>query len=144
MTTEADVQRTIIEALVFDGWLVLRINQGGATYVQDGFDLEKGEIKKRYVTFTRWQTLGQEPTGKGIADVLVMKGGLDINRDMGYMDGHVGPRILAIEVKAPGKKANVSQAQADFLAAIEEHGGTAIVADCLEDVAPYLDRVEVQ
>ena len=167
MPTEAQVQAAIIEALVFDGWLVIRVNQGG---MQDKRLNAVGQMtSKRYVRFAFWQMLGQPATDKGISDLLAMKAGLDINRDMGYMDGRVGPIILAIEVKAPGKKAKLSRAliaplesehreltkwfeklddreknQTRFLWSVIDHGGIAIVADCLEDVAPYLDRAEVQ
>lgn len=126
--SESDIQTAIIEALVYDGWLVLRINQGG---------MFVGQREDRYVTFARWQALGQPVTGKGISDILAFKA-----ESCPYDSFPSG--VLAIEVKAPGKKFNTSEHQQAFLDAIAEHGGIAIVADCLEDVAPYLDSVEVQ
>ena len=129
MTSEADIQRAIIEALVYDGWLVLRINQGARQ--------EMG----RYVPFSYWSATGYgHHIDKGASDLLAIKA----RPATGPLCEHDYVAVLAIEVKAPGKKANVSHEQTHFLAAVEEHGGIAIVADCLEDVAPFLNRVEVQ
>ncbi len=160
--TESQVQAAIIEALVFDGWLILRINQGGAYSITDA--LEVTEPKKRYITFARWQALGIEPTDKGIADVIAVKD-IKVSIQWPGPNHYIFPRFLAIEVKATGKKAKLQAAldedlgedgplfqklnerekgQARYLFAVREHGGIALVADCLEDVAPYLDRVEVQ
>ena len=80
MTSEADIQRAIIEALLFDGWMVLRINQGGAYAITDA--LEVTSPKKRYITFANWQMLGQEQTDKGICDILAVK-----PVDYGYFTG---------------------------------------------------------
>lgn len=41
---------------------------------------------------------------------------------------------LAIEVKAAGKKKNVTAHQQDFLDTINSCGGIAVVVDCQEDV----------
>ena len=160
MTSEADVQRAIIEALVFDGWLVTRVNQGGAYSITDA--LEVTNPKKRYITFARWQVLGQEPTDKGISDLSAMKARKSFNPNC---PDHDNLWILGIETKATGKAAKLQavldedlgedgvlfqklpereKGQARFLFAFREHGGIAIVADSLEDIQPYLDRVEVQ
>ena len=134
MPSEADVQRTIIDALLWDGWMFLRINQGGMFI---------GQRKERYVKFAWWQHLNIDPQDSGIADVIALK----LSTKKGnYTTGTIPMifRLLAIEVKAPGRKSKVTHAQARFLAAIKDHGGIAIVADCLEDVEPYLDRVAAQ
>ncbi len=152
--SEKDVQGAIVMALLFDKWLVLRINQGGM-YGETTCPVchgvrgractqcnGAGIIASRYVRYAWWQALGMDPQDSGISDVIAMK----LSTKKGnYTTGTIPMvfRLLAIEVKAPGKKTNVSHAQAHFLAAIEKHGGIAIVADDLSDVAPYLDRVEV-
>ena len=121
--TEADVQRAIIEALLYDGWMILRVNQGARN---DG----------QYVRFAWWQCLGTDQQDSGISDVIALK---NVEYGGGYFK-----RLLAVEVKAPGKKKNVTAKQQAFLDAVEEHGGISIVADCLEDIEPYLERTEVQ
>ncbi len=125
MTSEANIQRAIVEALIWDGWLILRINQGARS--EDG----------RYVRFAMWQALGIDQQDSGISDIIAIK-----DRRTAWFN----PRrtMLAIEVKAPGKKANVTDNQQAFLDAITEHGGISIVADSLEDIQPYLDRAKVQ
>ncbi len=132
MPSEKDIQRVIVEALVWDGWLILRINQGGRHVPVDVL----GGTGPRYVRFAYWQALGIDQQDSGISDVIAIK----IRHDLGGL----AAVILAIEVKAPGKKANVTDKQQAFLDAIEEHGGIAIVADSLEDIEPYLDRAEAQ
>ena len=59
------------------------------------------------------QGLGSQP---GIADIL------------GCYDG----RLLAIEIKAPGKRIKPGSHQALFLEAVRQNGGIAIVADSVE------------
>ena len=147
MPTEKDIQRSIIEALVWDGWLILRINQGGRHVPVDVL----GGTGPRYVRFAYWQALGIDQQDSGISDVIAMKlklTGERIHHHPATMDEWIGlemyPVFLAIECKAPGKKANVTDKQQAFLDAIEEHGGTAVVADSLEDIEPYLDRAEAQ
>ena len=115
--SEADIQRTIVHALMRDGWLILRVNQG-ARHEDD-----------RYVSFARWTTQDHGTQDSGIADLLAVK---------------PGRRPLAIECKAPGKERNVSEAQLLFLNAWVQGGGEAVVASSLEDLAEFLDRVVVQ
>ncbi len=127
---EKDVQKAIVEALIWDVWMILRINQGGR---HDG---------DRYIRFATWQALGIDQQDSGISDVIAMK---DIDYTYtGDTGEHRVRTVLAIEVKAPGKKGNVTDKQRAFLDSFEEHGGIAIVADSLEDIEPYLDRVEAQ
>ncbi len=148
MPSEADIQKAIVEALIWDGWMILRINQGGRHNLYpntpDGYvGINK---KNRYIRFAYWQTLGIDQQDSGISDVIAMKETLFGKRD--NEDDSVETiylfQLLAIEVKAPGKKSNVTDKQRAFLYAIEEHGGIAIVADSLEDIEPYLDRVIAQ
>ena len=137
MPSESDIQAAIFEALVFDGWLVLRINQGG---------MFVGQREDRYVKFAFWQVLGIEPADKGISDILAVKW-FATHTNLNEFDHRPIPRFLAIEVKASGRKNKagaVTAPQLSFLQAVNEHGGIGIVADCLEDVAPYLDNMEVQ
>ena len=133
MTSERDVQRAIVEALVWDGWLIIRVNQGGRHEDETG----------RYVRFAFWQELGMNQQDSGISDVIAVK---YITDGLQYLIGKENPKcvLLAIECKAPGKKKNVTVKQQAFLDAVTEHGGIAIVADCLEDVTPYLERAKVQ
>ena len=134
---EKQVQAAIVEALIWDGWMILRINQGAVKY-QDGIDGETGTIKERYVRFATWQALGIDRQDSGISDVIAIKA----RPVLVLSDGtEFAPILLAIEVKAPGKKGNVTAKQQAFLDAIEEHGGISIIADDLSDVLPYLDRV---
>ncbi len=170
MPSEADIQRTIIEALVWDGWLILRVNQGART----GFAYQcshcgyHGDEFAGYVRFAWWQALGMDPQDKGISDVIALK----LSTKKGnYTTGTIPMvfRLLAIEVKAPGQGDKLARAlvapleaahrettkwfakldkreknQARFLFEFQDHGGIAIVADDLSDVAPYLDRIEEQ
>ncbi len=154
MPSEANIQKAIVEALIWDGWMILRINQGGRR--DDWYDNITGKeihiklpgilpTKTRYVRFAYWQALGIDQQDSGISDVIAIKS----RRTQTY--NHQGRPIMidisvniAIEVKAPGKKANVTDKQQAFLDAIEEHGGIAIVADSLEDIEPYLDRAIAQ
>ena len=143
MTSEKDVQRAIVEALVWDGWLILRINQGGMKR-RTRFNSETGyELPPRYVRFAYWQALGIDQQSSGISDVLAMKTTTEWYHDE---DGNAVYQfiVLAIECKAPGKKGNVTANQQAFLDAIEAHGGIALVADSLEDIEPYLDRAIAQ
>ncbi len=166
MPSEANIQGAIIEALVWDGWMILRVNQGART----GFAYQcshcgyHGDEYAGYVRFAWWQHLNIDPQDKGISDILALK---KSNNPI-FDDCWVG-RLLAIEVKAPGKGDKLARAlvaplevgnreitpwfpmldkreknQARFLWSIQDHGGIAIVADDLSDVAPYLDRIEVE
>ena len=72
------------------------------------------------------------------------RGGESVDGVMTWDKKFVYAQLLAIECKAPGRKSKVTANQQAFLDAVQEHGGISIVADCLEDVQPYLDRAEVQ
>ena len=111
---ESDIQRAIIDALVLDGWLVVRVNSGGATF-GDG----------RYVRFVRWVALGFEESDAGVADVLAFKDG----------------KGLLVEVKATGGKVRPSQSR--FSSAAEQAGAVYVVAGSIDDLQPYLDRLEI-
>ena len=137
MASEKQVQAAIVEALLWDGWLILRINQGGR---HEQYNDLGGIQRKRYIRFAFWQILGMDAQDSGFSDVIAMK----VVRAEDEIISVTGPMILAVECKAPGKKKNVTAKQQAFLDAITEHGGIAIVADCLKDIEPYLDRVEAQ
>ena len=141
MPSEKDVQRAIVEALVWDGWLILRINQGGMER-RTRVNSETGyELPPRYIRFAYWQALGIDQQASGISDVIAVKA----RPVLVLTDGtEFALMLLAIECKAPGKKAKVTDKQQAFLDAIEEHGGIAVVADSLEDIEPYLDRAKAQ
>lgn len=107
---EKHVQDAICEYLIYQGFLVLRINSGAA----------QGEYKgvKRLIRFVWWWALGIAKKSAGVSDVLALRDG----------------RLFAIEVKRPGKANNTSEAQDEFLAAVNRHGGVGIVADSVDVV----------
>jgi hypothetical protein len=109
------VQDRIFTYLVSEGALVLRINSGAA--IHDG----PGEAR-RFVRFATWQILGRVLALAGVSDILACYRG----------------RFVAVEVKAPGKGGNVSDAQRAFLEAVKRAGGVAIVADDVAAVADCL------
>ena len=170
MPSEKDVQNAIVEALVLDGWLVIRPNGGGMS-------VKNRDGSNRYVRFSYWQHLGIDQQDSGISDVIADK---QVDEVLYIQDGITGEFVpydkkvcihLAIKCKAPGKKARCpiclgygtyfevvchkchgekviskkkkpTAKQQAFLDAVTEHGGIAIIADDLSDVLPYLDRVE--
>lgn len=72
----------------------------------------------------RWTTSGQ---GAGISDRIgVLPGG----------------RMICVELKAPGKKRTITEAQYLFLANVIKRGGCGVVADCVEDVATALNHTQ--
>ena len=102
---EADIQKTILEYLQ---WQVpgyfFRQNTGASVSEYKG--------KKRFIRYRV----------AGMSDILGI-----------WHDKPQGIGIfIAIEVKKPGKKATVLQQE--FIDKINNFGGRAIVADCLEDV----------
>lgn len=54
--TEAEIQKRIFEFLVYQGFLVLRVNSG----------------RKRQIAFVRWQALGFEAQTTGVSDLLAL------------------------------------------------------------------------
>ncbi len=161
--SEKDVQNAIVEALLFDGWLVIRQNSGGMT-------AKNRDGSKRYIRFSFWQVLGLDPQDSGIGDVIAMKITQWISPILETWGGiqqevREVPQLLAVECKAPGKKAKLQavldedlgeagplfqklskreKGQARFLFAVREHGGIAVVADNIIDIEPYLERAKVQ
>jgi hypothetical protein len=73
---------------------------------------------------SKWTISGQ---GSGIADRLAW-----------LPDG----KFIAIELKAPGKKKTVSDAQYAFLQSLISRGHKACVADCVEDVKLALSQTQ--
>jgi len=115
--SENDVKNAIIDYLLYRGALVLRINSGAAIG-----DADNG--KRRFLSFVRWFVPGltRDEQGRGVSDIL------------GLWQG----RWLAIETKAPGKRDNVTAAQARFLEEVRARGGIGIVAESIDDVAGVL------
>ena len=58
------------------------------------------------------------------------------------MVGKTLGQFVAIETKAPGKKANTTANQKRNLKAIADHAGVAVVADCVDDVSAALAAVK--
>jgi hypothetical protein len=110
------VQEAIFDWLVMQKYLAIRINSGAMAF--DG----KGSQARRFVRFVSWKILGQVLKSAGVSDILACCNG----------------RFVAIEVKAPGKKGNLSQAQDIFLMAVRRCGGLAIVAESIDDVSEVL------
>lgn len=118
-TPENEVKRAILEYLLYNRWLVLRINSGGVTGEHNG--------KKRFVRFCYWQHLGTDESSAGISDILAIKEGFP---------------ALCVECKAPGKLAAVSVAQDRFLAAWRQSGGVSLVCESVEDLVYGLRATE--
>jgi Holliday junction resolvase len=112
--SEAEIQRAIIDTLRWDGWLVIRVNQGAMKRDND------------LIRFAYWSAPGQDETHAGISDVIAFKDNMP---------------DLIVEVKVPGKRPTA--AQAAFLEACREAGKVGIVATSVDDLAPWLERVTV-
>lgn len=113
--TESELQAAIIETLLYDGWLVLRVNQGAMRRDSD------------LIRFAYWQVLSEPERHAGISDVMAFKDDMP---------------ALFIEVKLPGKQPTPDQAR--FLAECRKAGKIGLVASSVDDLAPYLERVTVQ
>lgn len=114
--SENDIRNACAEWLIYDGWLVLRINSGAAT-VKD----EKG--KRRWMWFTKWMALGEGTQTAGVSDLLCLK---------------PSQPPLVVEAKVPGN--TPTEAQRRFMAQWEAHGGKAVVAYSIEDVERVLSE----
>jgi hypothetical protein len=79
------------------------------------------------IWFYFWQCIGHILRSRGVSDLIGCT-----------PDG----RFFAIECKAPGKADDTSQAQEDFLQAVRERGGLALVADDVGIVAEIIENVE--
>jgi hypothetical protein len=117
--SENDVKLACIEYLWRLNWLVLRVNQGAVTQE------DKQTGKRRHVKFATWYALGNDPLSAGISDILALD---------------PSGRLWAVECKAPGKLANVSEAQGKFLAAVAARGGVAIVIDDFDTLVEEIKK----
>lgn len=113
---ESGVIAAVFEYLVWYGAIVIRVNSGA-------IKPEDQNGKTRWVAFYRWQVLGDDEHIDGISDIVAL-----------LPDG----KLLICECKAPGKKGNVSEAQARFMAAARMRGAVVCVATCVEDVMQAL------
>lgn len=113
--TESDIQKAIVDALVWDGWLIMRLNSG-AMQPDDG---------ARYVPFVTWAAIGAGPHTAGAPDLIAARDG----------------RVAFIECKT--RKGRLRDMQRDFAGACEHVGAEYIVARDLSDVAHLLTRVEL-
>lgn len=119
MSNEASVLKAVFEYLVYRHALVIRVNSGATQQPGDA----NGD--SRFVVFYRWQVLGDDEHIAGVSDVLALLNG----------------KLIAVECKAPGKKANVSAAQRRFLDEVESRGGLAIVAESIDDLTEALQLI---
>jgi hypothetical protein len=120
--SEKAVQNAVFHWLVMHQHLAIRINSGAMVFAGE----QSGGQVRRFVRFATWQVVGQALTWAGVSDILACCYG----------------RFTAIEIKAPDKKDNLSEAQQIFLAAVQRCGGLAIVADCIEDVERAIGPVK--
>jgi hypothetical protein len=110
--TESDLQKQIIELLEFQGFLVMRINQG--------MDRRGG----RPVFYAYWTTKDHETMTEGIADVIAFRA--------------PSGRVLALEVKQPGEKARI--AQKEFLQRVNLGGGIGRVVDSIDSAQSAINE----
>jgi hypothetical protein len=108
--SENEIRNACAEWLLYHGWLVLRINSGAAVS-------ENAAGKVRFVSFSKWQVLGDDVHTDGISDLLAI---------------HPDYPPLVIEAKMKGN--HPTPAQLRFMAAWEAAGGRAIVARGIGDI----------
>ena len=114
---EAAIQQQVIDLLVAAGWLVLRINSGGAVL--------GGEDNARFVRFVSWQCAGYGKEDSGVPDLVAFKNG----------------SFLFLETKtATGR---VRESQRRFAAAASSTGNEVAFVRSVEDVALFLENVEL-
>lgn len=113
--SEADVQRAVLDYLIWAGAIVIRVNSGAARP-------ERADGSRGYVPYNRWQALGLDEQTAGISDVLALLGNV----------------FLAIEVKRPGKTA--TPAQLRFLAEWTARGGVGVVVDDVQQLIDILEK----
>jgi len=114
--TEADVLRACFEYLLYIGALVLRVNSGAVQPESDGG-------KARFVSFYKWQILGDDQHIAGVSDLVALVEG----------------KLICVEVKRPGKLQNVTDDQMRFLAAVKARGGIGLVVDSLDKLISELE-----
>lgn len=118
--TETQLVNAIQQALLADGYLVIRINSGAITMRN-----KESEIG-RYVRFVSWSSPEIYKSIAGAADILAFN---QNNR-------------LAIEAKLPTKKPTAKQQL--FLTEWEKAGGTSLVVTNITQLEPYLTRLHFQ
>jgi hypothetical protein len=124
--TGAQIQATIHDLLFYDGWIVLRVNQGGSEFKDESTG------KKRFVRFGFWSMIGHDyQRSDGISDLMAFK-----------VIDRCGV-LLAIEVKGRGD--TMRAGQVDFLEAAAAAGAIPIVARDATAVDEWIsERVMVQ
>jgi hypothetical protein len=118
--SENEIRNSCADFLLYHGFLVLRINSGAAMATGDS-----GKV--RYVSFSKWSVLGDDPQTAGISDLLAFKAG---------PGGSI--TALAIECKMPGN--TPTEAQVKFMAAWEAVGGVSVVARSVDDLEAVVDE----
>jgi hypothetical protein len=112
--SEGQVQRAVIDYLVAQGFLVIRVNQG-AMSVKDN----PGK-KPRFVRMAYWLAQGQDEKMSGVSDILAQ-------------DPWVG-LLWGIECKSPKRKGKTTQGQSVFLREIVDRGGVGFTAHSVDVV----------
>lgn len=115
--SENQIRNAIAEYLIYNGFLVLRINSGAAVVIENG--------KRRWINYVKWFALGEEPQTAGVSDLLAI-----------HPDPACPP--LVVEAKVPGNQP--TEAQRRFMAQWIKHGGIAVIAYGIEDVQRVLSQ----
>ena len=110
--TEKQIQDAIEQALLLDGYMVIRINSGAM------------KVDGRYIQFCRWTVRGMDPSAEGVADLLAIR----------------GDKIALIETK--DYKGQQRPSQIRFEQACDIVGAEYVIARSVDDVAHLLERVE--
>lgn len=110
---ENEIRNSIVEYLVYNHWLVLRINSGAAVVIEHG--------KRRWINYVKWFVLGENPQTAGVSDLICLKDGA----------------AIAIETKRPGN--TPTEAQERFMNEWRRRGGVAIVARSVDDVIKVIE-----
>lgn len=118
--SEAEVMDACFDYLIWQGFLVMRLNSGAATPTRkDG--------TTGFVMFNYWQVLGQDKSFKGASDLLAFRPDL---------------RLIVEAKRRPGIEP--TPAQLAFIQAWIEHGGVAVVASSIDDLRPIVEGQETR
>lgn len=107
---EKGIESAILCYLRLEGIFAFKVNTTGI------YDIKKKTFRKSFNPFIL----------KGVSDIL----------------GVIGPkgRMLAIEVKTPKRRKNLTEHQLHFLQSVRDYGGIAFVATSVDDVIRELSR----
>ena len=110
--TEKAIEKLILQYLSIKGIYALKLNTVGV------FDQEKGKYRLPRSPFIK----------KGVSDIIAI------------LKPH--GQIIAIEVKTPKRKNNLSIHQKIFMDEVQKNGGISLVATSVVDVIKRLEELE--